>query len=274
MRLNRPKYITYAVGESPDLSYFDVCELKFDGIWGQLSIEGREWKIYSRTGELKRSGKLSKSFESTLIHGEFLFGSEWSKDREDLYYKLAAFDAVRLNGIELKDIPQFAVREAISYFLKHIEDEEIVGGVFLVDQFPAKDYKNVWDKYVEVEKYEGLIFKNSDSGWGSDMGRMKQVATMDYVCIDVIESDSATYKGWGAKSISAGLYVGGELVRKCSIPGMTDEQRKEFLENKDMYIGKVLECRGKKISKKGAIRHPEFVRWREDKLPEECIWSF
>lgn len=272
MKLDRPPFHSFKPGDFPDPSQFDVIELKYDGWWGQLVIENGVWQIYSRTGMLKKEGAFGDSdLERTVIHSEFLYGTEWAKDRPNLYEKLACHTAVIVNGEDITDWPNRVMREALEGFLTVYEHEPIVQRCFVVDQIPIESGKNLWDFVLEHD-YEGLIFKNSEAPWGSDMGRMKRGVTMDYVLMDVTPSTSATYSGWGAKSLQGGLYVDGELVKRCSVPGMNDEQRREFLQNKDKYVGRVFECHGKKISKKGSVRHPEFIRWRDDKDPEDCTW--
>ena len=71
--------------------------------------------------------------------------------------------------------------------------------------------------------------------------------------------------------MNGGLFVRGELVHICKVGGLTAEQREEFYDNPKDYIGKVFEASGKKITKKGALRHPNFIRFRGDKIPGDCV---
>lgn len=270
----RPPFEDLAAGDFPEESY-DLVELKYDGHFGQLLIEDGKWFIYAKSGNLRDCGDFKLDIGRTLIYSENLIGTEWAKhDNPDLYGKLACHSIIQLNG-ELTDTwPQCQMRSALEGFLKVYASERIVQRAFLVDQWPSSEAERIWNEYVLGKKYEGLVFKNSSVGWGP-MGRMKATVTMDYVCLDVKPSTSASYAGWGAKSLEGGLYVDGELTRVCSVSGMTDEQRKDFLQNKDKYIGRVFECEGKKISRKGAVRHPNFLRWRDadDKRPQDCVWG-
>ena len=50
---------------------------------------------------------------------------------------------------------------------------------------------------------------------------------------------------------------------------MTDAMRVEMWAAPDAFIGQVMEVRGQEIND-GAIRHPAFIRIRDDKRPEEC----
>lgn len=56
--------------------------------------------------------------------------------------------------------------------------------------------------------------------------------------------------------------------------GFTEDIRQEISYNKDKYVDKVIEVKGHEVSKKtGAIRHPRYVRFREDKCIEQCNWK-
>lgn len=46
---------------------------------------------------------------------------------------------------------------------------------------------------------------------------------------------------------------------------MTDEEKEEVWQNKESYIGRMIEYKGMQIGAKNVPRHPVFVRFREDK---------
>jgi ATP-dependent DNA ligase len=54
---------------------------------------------------------------------------------------------------------------------------------------------------------------------------------------------------------------------------MTESLREELSVNPDKYIGKVIEIDAMERTKDKALRQPVFVRFRSDKLPEECRYE-
>lgn len=273
MKLNRPKFKNYKPGEFPEATVFDVCELKYDGWWGQLLMEGDRWQIFSRTGQLKKEGKLVKPVERTLLHGEYCYGTEWSKDHPEYYDQLAVYGAEMVNGQDLRQVENAWQRKILTNFVPRLNATEgIQSGVFLVEQYPMDKVSEVWEANVE---FEGLVFKHSRAVWGDAFGRMKRDAQMDYVCLGFESSDSDRHAGWGVASIIGGLIYPGNKgpTEACKVSGLNDVDRSLFYKHPERFVGKVFTAEGKKITKKGALRHPNFLRWRPDKTAAECIWS-
>lgn len=269
--LTRPRFVNFKPCDFPSSSDFDVVELKYDGIWGQVLIEGDQWEIWSRNGLLKKYGTAPFDLSRTLLHSEYLFGSEWAKDRPSMYEKCIVFGAEYINGELVTGVSNLSMRAKLLELLSAYDFSCIRGGLELTEQYPIKDALRLWEEKVKGEQYEGLVFKNSSSRWGDPFGRMKAETTADYVCIGFKESDSDTYMGWGVACVIGGLYDGDELVKICKVSGLTNDLRKEFFDHPDKYVGRVFEAEGKKISKKGALRHPNFLRWRDDKPATDCV---
>lgn len=61
-------------------------------------------------------------------------------------------------------------------------------------------------------------------------------------------------------------------VGECS--GFDEETRKFFTDNREMLIGKVIEVKANELFKDtGKMRHPRFLRMREDKNTSQCTWK-
>ena len=64
------------------------------------------------------------------------------------------------------------------------------------------------------------------------------------------------------------------IMEVCECSGYTDEQREYFTEHIEELLGSVIEVKANGVMKdSGRMRHPRFLRLREDKAPEQCIWS-
>jgi len=74
-------------------------------------------------------------------------------------------------------------------------------------------------------------------------------------------------------SLEFALYKGNELVKCGQCSGFSDEIRTLISQNKNNYIGAVMEIAAMERTKDGAFRHPVFKQWRSDKLPAQCSWK-
>ena len=54
------------------------------------------------------------------------------------------------------------------------------------------------------------------------------------------------------------------MDQKVSL-AMTDEEKEEVWKNRESYIGRMIEFRGMLVGAKDLVRHPVFVRFREDR---------
>lgn len=275
MKLDRPKYKDIeAEAFSSVPEKMDIVQLKYDGWWGQLVLEGKEWKLYSRTGQLKKRGGLSRDWpHHTVVHGEFCYGTQWSKQRDEFYERLFAFDVTEVEGDQGVGLHPWADRQDIlQVVLQMLNTESIVRGVVLAKSFERDRSSYLWKNHVCAgNEFEGLVFKDSEAPWGQGFARMKKLVECDYVCMGFEQSESDRHTGWGVASVLGGLVVGGQLKQVCKVSGLADDQRKAFYDRPADFVGKVFTANGKMLMKSGALRHPNFVMWRPDKRAEECV---
>lgn len=85
---------------------------------------------------------------------------------------------------------------------------------------------------------------------------------------------SSTYFYGLPGGLKLGAYYGDELVEVCRIANLTDSLREQLDQNVDNFIGKVAEVSAMMIDvEKKSLRHPKLEKIREDKNPEECLYS-
>lgn len=79
------------------------------------------------------------------------------------------------------------------------------------------------------------------------------------------------WNGW-CGALEFGQYKDGELIKIGDTSGISDDNKHMFSRNPEQYIGKVIEVGAMRQNKKsGALVHPRFLHFRQDKLPEQCI---
>lgn len=258
---SRPKIQDLAPGDfGAQLDAYEWVEMKYDGHFAEIHVHANGWVVYSRTGKVKMEGA-DKGLPKCHLIGEHIFGTQWAKapEREHMYGDIVVFGGFEPDGSPM----------GFKKYRRLATELSRVIPIRLIKPMRMKLAARQWHGEVLASDWEGLVFKNRNG----DIGRMKKRVTMDYVCMAIPESTSGSYKGWGARAIVGGLFVGGELVEKVSISGLTDEQRLDFLDREDELIGEVFEASGKTRFKSGALRHPSFERWRPDKPAAECTWE-
>lgn len=85
---------------------------------------------------------------------------------------------------------------------------------------------------------------------------------------------SSTYFHGLPGGLQLGAYYGDEIIEVCRIANLTDSLREELNSNLEKYIGKVVEVSAMMVDiEKKSLRHPKLEKIREDKNPEECLYS-
>ena len=81
------------------------------------------------------------------------------------------------------------------------------------------------------------------------------------------------YMGWiGALELSS--YVEGHLTKICTCSGFDETLRKEFSENGEKYLNKVVKVTYMQKTEAGYPRSPRFDCFHESKIFNECVWEF
>ena len=75
------------------------------------------------------------------------------------------------------------------------------------------------------------------------------------------------------KNITVGQYMNGVLTKMTKIGALDNDISRKIAQNFNKYKGKVLVVHGYCRFKSGAVRHPSFGGFRDDKDPKDCIFD-
>lgn len=253
-------------------SRWDLVEVKHDGIWAavRLVAGSSQVEVYSRTGKLKLADSTMlyghTPREDAWLVGEYMVGT--TSAYAD-YGSINVFDVASVGGDDLRG-EAFAVRRRVALgIVRDLPDPFRMTKVYGVDKAPA-----LWRTAVVNGKFEGLVLRSMSDRWSDPLARVKRTFEVDYVCTHVNRSMATKFRDTGrkaARSIGGGLYnEDGELKRVVDVPGLTDGERIRLYDRPQDFKGRVFTASGKGLFPSGALRHPNFVRWRADKEASEC----
>ena len=257
-------------------------EPKLDGIRCFAIVENGEAMLFAR------SGKLISNFDDTIgsalvalgdgcYDGE-LMGEDFISLMRQAYRKeniesegtyLALFDFLSLKEWKTnKTIMSTASR--YQELSRKIETNKVMGTdsayILLVQRYIVNaDYDSIMklhDTFV-TKGYEGAMVKTIDSpyhfGRSYDIMKVKKFHDADLL-IEAIEEGSGRLSGkMGAVMVD---YHG---VKVMVGSGFSDEERTQVWNDKDSFIGRMIEVRYQEVTPDGSLRFPTFVCFRSDR---------
>ena len=270
--IDRPKFKEIRYKKDREIpEKYNIVQLKMDGIWGCMKISYGQWAIYSRTGKMKADGVLEDKTIDAILLGEFMFGSHWGHkmDKDRNFY---VFDCLRWDGVDVSDYPLLSRINYAEETFHRIDVGGSIEGMRMLQAYPTENWKYLWDTYILEYGYEGLVFKDATSVYKDKnaWARMKAVVEMEYICTGFRDAEKGT-KYEGLVGSVLGTLIDKDVYITCG--GITEAQRKMFTKYPERYIGLVFTAKGNNWYPSGAIRHPMFMRWRDDKEPEECSYE-
>lgn len=251
------------------------AHMKLDGINLEVHRAEKGIRCYSRlsniTEELKACGWLRPIVELMPMYAT-VYGELWVPGRKASHVKSAIVNApetLRFNGFaidhqsvaedaELADMNvqlmawgiqpiDFLVHEQLRY--------EGLGGVGWFD-----DPKKLLDDL--PDDVEGYVLKDGNlNRWF----KLKPVLTADLI-VTRIKPGKGKYEGQ-AGALICSTYDGREMA---NVSGMSDAERADIT---DGDIGRVVEVSYQYVGEGGRLRHPAFVRWRDDKPAKDCLFN-
>lgn len=179
-----------------------------------------------------------------------------------------AFDALEIQGQSILHLPQRERRELTETLVKAVRGAY----VRITPQYDPSQY--LYDAYVDAGG-EGMMLKRKSAPYSQrrsgDLLKVKAQDTLDAVVMGFTPGEGKYSDAIGA--IVFGQYENGELVKVGQCSGFTDAQRYDMANRPEAYVGEVVEVKHYGMVTEAnleGLRHPTFVRFRDDKRPEEC----
>lgn len=173
------------------------------------------------------------------------------------------FDVLAVNGKDTRHLPLRERRALLEVIIARMQ--ETTDAVILVPQHQDKDglFRSML-----AAGLEGTVLKSLNQGYGKDWVKCKRVADFS-VIISGFKAGKGKYEGsLGAVAVS--VYHEGKLVEVGFASGMTDAERDHIWQHQSQYLGKVVDVAAQEITPDGRLRHPRWLRLRDDVAPETC----
>jgi bifunctional non-homologous end joining protein LigD len=195
----------------------------------------------------------------------------------ELFISLMAFDILNVDGSDIRHMPWDVRRDVLSATIFKLYDScgtKEQSFVRLIDTSEATDD---WHTHWTELWSEGSILKLRDAPYAGKRHKSwlkwKKNPTEDVVLIG-FKPGEGKYEGQ-VGALEFGQYrLGMDTASSrgfCS--GMTDEMRQKITNDGAILFGSVFEIKHNGILANGGFRHPQFIRFRNDKAPEECTWT-
>jgi len=277
-----------------------VAEEKLDG-WRYLMHIGRNLsrvyltgrRVSDRTGLLSEKGlqvpglwpmSAQRLLDYTVLDGEIYppdgasfrdIAGIMNSDLDVAHAKIRqigsptfrVFDVLYRDGDDVRELTQMERRQILETLIKRIDHH-------LIRVVPQRRPERVFYEEIVARGGEGIIAKDLGAPYGEGWVKVKREHTLDVVVTGFTEArfgrTGRIFGQIGALIVS--VYADGTLVEVAQVSGMDDATRLEMSNNRDAWMGRVIEIVAQEWAK-DRLRHPRFVRWREDADPRACTYS-
>jgi bifunctional non-homologous end joining protein LigD len=272
--------LIYRRGSDATSLYLEVARALESLPFGDLVLDG---EVVVR-GERGRTS-FQRLQKRALLHRP----ADLARARLEYPAEFCAFDLLAFEGFDLRPLPLVTRKGLLRRLLPR------AGALRYSDHVEAQG-QAVWD-YVKREGLEGMVAKRADATYrgerSADWLKFKRLQVDDFVVVG-FTAPEGTRAGFGA--LHLGVYVGRELRYVGRVgSGFSDEQLQQTRARLDELVRDapaasgallpsgpahtwveprlVVEVRYHELTFEPLLRQPVFLRFRDDKTPQECELS-
>jgi len=249
---------------------------KLDGLRCIAIPQRDNYRLFSRNGRELYFPEISAVLneycgKTNLVFDGELMGSDWNdsmkisrkynQDRSGLKYNM--MDSIYLTeweSVESSSDPIFKRYSRLLNILASFNSDWVkLLPHTLMDN--EDDILNFYSYCLDAG-LEGIVLKEFLSCYDKRKTwlKMKPTETYDLAVVDCIEGTGKNENSFGSFAVN----FNGIIVNVG--PGkMSDKQKKEFWDNKEKMLGKVIEVEADSVTKDGSLRFPRFKTLRHDK---------
>lgn len=245
-----------------------VVQPKLDGMRCLCVVRSGKVKLLSRGGKeietMKHIKECVKGLDDVILDGELYAHGESFQENMKLIkkYRPGESEFVKLHTYDIvSDTPFIERYETLSQIVEGLEHVELVENEYVNSKEGLQESHS---KFLS-DGYEGSILRHGDKGYKvngrcDSLLKFKDFIDIALPIMDIVPGDQRPEEGYPT------FYWEG-AVDDTLTTGMkfSHKERKEFLENKENYIGQTAEIRFFEYSDTGVPRFPVCVGLRLDK---------
>lgn len=272
--------------DSPDW----VAEPKLDGgrYMLYLDTDGKVY-LYSRrdfpridkSANVPHFARAFPALEETVLDGEVMLPNQTklgdttgilnslpakaiARQQTEGFLRYNVFDILFFCGKDVRQEPLVARRQILEAAVSMMGNPYIVA-------VPQHSDKDRLFREILAAGGEGTVLKNLNSPYGVNWVKNKRVADFSVIISGYKPGQGKYADTLGAVAVS--VYKDDNLVEVGFASGMTDAERNDIWAHREEYLGRVIDISAQEVTKDGRMRHPRWLRFRDDVSPETLTFQ-